>query len=92
MQAQQTAAPRLLRYDAGLLFLWCELLAVGLGFAEGVLIPLETAAQGAILFLIGMVFLYWNRRSETRLRSVMIGMGVFVGLLAYGAFHTATRI
>lgn len=91
MQAQQTAAPRLLRYDAGLLFLWCWLLGLGHQIAIGHVDILLGLGSGFWYFVMASVFLFGRRHSPTRLRGAMIAATIITALLTYGNFAGSTH-
>lgn len=91
LQAEITKAQRLLRYDAGLLFLWCWLLGFGHAWAAGHPdIPFSLGA-GVFLFIIGAAVLIATRRSQNRYRNAVITSTLAFALAMFGVWSAITH-
>lgn len=86
MQAQQTAPGRLLRYDAGLLFLWCWLLGLGFSFATGHPDIPNSLGAGAGLFVVGLIALLISRHSPNRYRIAVLAATAGFALAMFGVW------
>ena len=76
---------RSLRYDAGMLFLWCWLLGFAYVFALGRPSPIEGLGSGLVIFLISALVLFGKRNSRTRLRASLLTAITLTGVIAWGS-------
>jgi cell shape-determining protein MreD len=85
MLAPEAGKTRLLRYDAGLLLIWCWLLGVAYIFTLGRVAPIEGLGFGLVVFAISSMVLFAKRHSASRLSTALVSAAIITGVVAYGA-------
>lgn len=84
MQAEQTAAPRLMRYDAGLLFLWCLLISTVAAVLTKDVNVFRIFGFAMVPFVLSGALMFAGRKMPARLMKAMIVAAVLTALSTYG--------